>query len=152
MSFTYHDNPKGRTEDAVRFELGDTQEDNYLISDAEIEYALDAESDNVLLAAARLAEGLAARFARRENVRYSGFTTEHGSLQAHFNKLAKDLRQRVATSSDFIIINMLSVTQHKANRDDNSIVQPAFRRGLFSREKATYDSSVGVVDDVEEES
>lgn len=79
--------------DKVRFEVGDTGPDNYLVSDQMIEYCVSVEG-TLLRAAARIAEHLAARFARETQERQANLTLDHGWKQQHFEILAKKLRAR----------------------------------------------------------
>ena len=134
MSFTFHNDAINRPLDAVRTELGDTILETYLVDDEMIEYCLLDEGDDILRAAARAAELTGAKFAREEVVRYSGFSIDKSSAQAHFSRLANTLRARIARSADFIM-NTRSSAKHKANRKNSSFTHGAFRRGMFSPNK-----------------
>ena len=78
---------------AVRFEVGDTVEGDYLLSEEEINYALHLEG-TILKAAARCAEHLAARHAREAGERTASVTIDHSVKYKHFSMLARKLRAR----------------------------------------------------------
>ena len=78
---------------AVRFEVGDVVEGDYLLSDPEIQYALDREG-SILKAAARCAESLAARFAREAGERTAQVTLDQSVKYRHYSMLARKLRNR----------------------------------------------------------
>lgn len=128
MSFTYNNNPLNDPSDAVRLEVGDTVEKTHLVEDEAIAYALDKEDNNVLRAAARIADQLAARFARQETVRTGNVTTDKSSIAKRYTDLANRLRQRIGPTS--FITNALDKAAHAAHAADTSIIQPAFKRGM----------------------
>lgn len=105
MSYSYSGDPAASDKDAVRFEIGDTNEKTQLIQDEEIYYSLQKEG-TVLKAAARCAESLAARFAREENVRTSTFASLRSMLQQHYEDLAKKLRVRGQRRGNFVCPSM----------------------------------------------
>ena len=131
MSFTYTNNPSERTIDAVRLELGDTLEESHLIEDEEIKYCLQQSNDNVLSAAARGAESIAARFSREETVRFSGSTVDKADVQKRYRELARLLRRR-ATSSDQFVLNAKSAARHRKNATNANSTHGSFYRGMFS--------------------
>lgn len=128
MSFTYNNNPLNDSSDAVRLEVGDTVDKTHLVEDESIAYALDKEDNNVLRAAARIADTLAARFARQETIRTGNVTTDKSSIAKRFTELANRLRMRIGPTA--FITNTLDKAAHSAHAADTSIIQPSFRRGM----------------------
>ena len=63
MSWTYTDNPLGSPRDALRFKIGDTNQDDPLLTDAQCGYLLDDYANDILRAAIAGCEALAAKFA-----------------------------------------------------------------------------------------
>ena len=102
MSWTYSGNPGANPSDAVRWEIGDTNEKTQFIQDEEILWALNVEGTPIK-AAARLAEGLAARFAREEHVRTATFSNMRSNLMQHYLDLAKRLRARGTRRGSFVV-------------------------------------------------
>lgn len=130
MTFTYSGDPSASDQDAVRFEIGDTIENQHLLEDEDILYALSKEG-TVLKAAARCAEALAARFASREDFRGATINTSKATISSKFMAMAKRLRARGIRSGSFLM-PALSQTTKDANATDVDIPQPSFKRGLFS--------------------
>lgn len=77
----------------VRLEIGDTDEDAYLLTDAEIQVKLDSEG-TVQLAAASLCDILAASFARSYDFATDGQSFKRSQMVTHYQSLAKTLRGR----------------------------------------------------------
>lgn len=75
--------------DKVRFLIGDTDNDNLMLSDDEIAFALVESSDNLYYAAAGLCRSIAARFARDVNYRFSTLWQDSGDAYIHYMELAK---------------------------------------------------------------
>jgi len=139
MSFTYNNQPLTDLNDEVRFLLGDTSKDKHLIEDEEITYALDKDNDSPHRAAARLADGLSARYAREAIVRSGTITTSHGSVSKQFADLANRLRQSVAPTP--FVSNLDDKAVHDAQKIDTSIVQPSIKRGMDRINRSTTSST-----------
>lgn len=75
--------------DKVRFLIGDTDNDNLMLSDDEVGFALTEKSDDIYLASATLCKSIAARFARDVNYRFSTLWQDAGDAYAHYMDLAK---------------------------------------------------------------
>lgn len=98
MAWTYTDSPASVPRDKVRLLLGDTDANEPLCSDAEVVFALAEEGADAYRAAAYLADRLAARFGRDEQVTVDGQTIPGGQTRAAaFAALAGRLRLEGAT-------------------------------------------------------
>lgn len=135
MSFSYTNQPLTVPNDEVRFLLGDTKKDKNLVEDEEIIYALDKHNNNAYRAAARLADGLSARYAREAVVRTGSITTSLGSISMQFAKLANRLRQSIAPTP--FISNLDDKAVHDAQKIDTSIIQPSMKRGMNNINRST---------------
>lgn len=91
MAWTY-DNPAASERDAVRFLIGDTDTDDQLIQDEELDFLLDERQDRYY-AAADAAEQIAARFSREVNQSADGLSWSGSSLSQQFYELAEKLRK-----------------------------------------------------------
>ena len=91
MAWSYV-SPKASPKDTVRFLVGDTNEDDQLVSDEEIEWFIEAFPSNEYHAAAEVAENIAAKFAREINQSADGLSWSGSSLQQQYNDLAERLR------------------------------------------------------------
>lgn len=139
MSFNYTNQPLTEKNDEVRFLLGDTKDEKHLVEEEEITYALDKHNDDAHRAAARLADGLSARYAREAIVRTGSVTTSLGSISFQFAKLATRLRQAVAPT--VFIDNLTDKAVHDAQKIDTSIMQPSMKRGMNSINRSTVSNS-----------
>ena len=95
MSFSYSGDPADSNLDAVRFYLQDTNADDPLISDEEIEYLLASWMplyDSLYYVAAVAAETIAAKFAREVSYTADGVSISGEQLQVKYNELASSLR------------------------------------------------------------
>lgn len=101
MTWTY-DDTLDTDKDIVRFLVGDTDTDDQLISDEGIAVWL-AAAGSTYLAAAHIAESLAASYARVQNVRVDTVSVDFGAISSSFRMLAIRLRgMSAATSGDGI--------------------------------------------------
>lgn len=76
----------------VRYLVGDTDINDLMLQDGEIEWLLTIENDDVFLAAARACETIAARFARDVNYRFSTMWQDSSDAFEHYMALADKLR------------------------------------------------------------
>ena len=68
MTWTYSENPAGNNVDAVRILVGDIDSTDQLVSDEIVEWTL-AQQPSIYVAAAMVADHLAAKFPREVNRR-----------------------------------------------------------------------------------
>jgi hypothetical protein len=95
MTWSY-DASLASDKDKVRLYIGDTDTNSQLVTDEAIEQML-ADFGSVHLAAAALADGLAARFSRTSNITIDGASFSGGSRAAEYRALALRLRQTAGT-------------------------------------------------------
>lgn len=98
-TWSYSGDPSSSDRDAVRYYLGDTDPDDPLVSDGEIDFLL-AEwlpvSNSKLIVAAVAAENLASRYAREVAVSADGVTVALQDLMDRFLALSGRLRSQDA--------------------------------------------------------
>jgi hypothetical protein len=92
VPWSYSGDPKASPKDAVRFLISDTDSGTQLISDEEIEYLLEEES-NQYLAAARAAEVIGASFTLEVQASAEGMSFSGDALMQRYFELADRLRQ-----------------------------------------------------------
>lgn len=93
MEWSYSGDPAQSELDRVRFEVGDTDESEKLLSDSEVRFAIDTES-NLLAAAAKCCEVIARKFSREANIRLGPQYIYLGERSAAFAARAKELRAK----------------------------------------------------------
>lgn len=94
MSWSYSD-PGANSKDAVRFLVGDTDQDDGLVDDEEINYLL-GEFGDVYETAGSVAETLAAKFAREVTHSGDGLSYSGDQLFKHYSDLSSRLRKLAA--------------------------------------------------------
>ena len=95
-TYTY-DAPGVSDKDTVRFLLQDTNDEEWLLSDEEIQYAVDRIKDlmgSLEYVAAVLADNLAARYARETTYSADGVSINMAQQAQQFRDLAADLREQ----------------------------------------------------------
>lgn len=95
MAWTYSGNPLASDRDWVRFQIQDTEQADPLFSDEEIDAVL-AETGNRLLAAAKLAEVAARRFARQATYSIEGMREDLSERARVYAEMAARLRAQAA--------------------------------------------------------
>jgi hypothetical protein len=88
---TYDDNLT-TDRDKVRFLIGDTDDDQQMLSDNEIAFILTQENNNLLLSASNACRAIAAKFARDVNYRFSTMWQDASDAYDHFMDLAEKHR------------------------------------------------------------
>jgi len=132
MTFSYK---RGTLVGQVRFELGDTNQNQHLVEDEDIEHALDLENNVVLRAAARICDMLATRFASKEDFRVGTAQVSKNTISAKFINLANRFRARSLTTESFVMPALSRATK-ETHTTDTDIPQPAFSRGMQANPEA----------------
>jgi len=127
MPWSYSGDPASSDKDAVRFEVGDTDHNDQLLQDGEIEYAISLEP-SLLAAAARCCEVLARRFSRQADFRLGPQAVSASQRAEAFAARAKELRTKAASLGG-IYVGGIDRNEERLDRD---LRQPAFKRNLMS--------------------
>jgi len=120
------------TKDQVRFLVGDTDSNDGLIADEEINFAL-IENPNIYLAGAMVADAVSARLARELTLKGSAGSIElDAQAQSKaFADLAIKLRARAAmTGGAGVFAGGISKSDKQTRADDEDRVKPGFSSHL----------------------
>lgn len=117
----------------VRTRVGDTDTTDQLITDEEIQFFVDQEPNgDVTLAAAAVADAIAAKFARK-----ASFSTGDMSVGAerfkYYKELAQQLRDQPALDAAHratIYVGGRIRSEKDTLADNSSLEQPSFSRGM----------------------
>lgn len=118
----------------VRLLVGDTNEDDPLVEDEEIFFALTQSTDNVYLASSWIARTLAAKFSRRVTTQLdSALRANYSDLAGQFSKLADNLEYQGKRSGSNLGIKAggISKTTVDGVRSNTDRIKPSFRRDGF---------------------
>lgn len=131
MTWTYTGSPSTSSRDAVRFLMGDTDNTDPLVLDEEIAYALTLEASSQL-AAARVAETLAAKFSRFADQSVGDLSISYSQRVQQLMGIAKQLRSAGAISSGMPYAGGVSKADKIVNESNTDRVQTASRIGVHN--------------------
>jgi len=116
----------------VRRMIGDTNSSDQLLDDSDLQDYLD-DFGNIFAAAAAACDDLAAMMAREVDQSITGMSLKSGDMFTHYEKLAVNLRKR-ALRAGYVTVKAggIKKADADANRQDDTIVQPIFRRDLHN--------------------
>lgn len=124
--FTYSGDPSSSSRDAVRFALGDTNPNEPIFFDAEIDYLL-AEQGSINEAAISGAQAAAAKFARHVTSAPQDERKDLATRVEHYEKLAAQLRTKRHKRPTGIYAGGISHADKDANAADCDRNQGAFK-------------------------
>jgi len=124
----YTADPENVPLDAVRLECGDIDENQWLVTDKEIEHYLTKSNDDVLMAAYRAALQIKAFLSRKLMQRGSGVSDNIKDLVANAKELVADLRRRLPHAIP--TAPQLRYSTRGRLLDDTDLVPPKFHEGM----------------------
>lgn len=115
MTWSYSNDPSDSDKDQVRFLIGDTDENEQLLADEEINF-LVGKHDSIWGACAEACESIAAQYSKRADVGLSGgMDSDISQKVEHYNQKAKEFRRKAAG----------------ANTPIDTSGDPELKRGMF---------------------
>ncbi len=129
MTWTYGGDPAANTRDEVRFLVGDTDSTDTQVTDAEISWAL-ADASNTTLAAAQIAEAIAAKYARFVSKSVGDLSIQYAQRQQHYAELAARLKAKGSRRGVVPYAGGISQADKETQEDDSDRVQPSFTKGM----------------------
>lgn len=106
------------TRDKLRLELGDTDTNNELFQDDELDYFLTEEADNILAACLRACYAAARKFARAYDFQTDGQAFKRSQMQKAYADLAAKLEQQGITVTGTAGVQTVDVTKIDGWSDD----------------------------------
>lgn len=139
MAFTYDDTDLDTTTasgrlNSTRLLVGDTNSAEAQMQDAEVNFSLAQNSDNIYLAAAWLARVISMKYAREVDIDLDGMVSvSYSQLSKQYSDLADDLEFQAKTSGASLGVAAGGITKTNISsaRANTNRVQPAFRRDQF---------------------
>ena len=128
MPFTYSDSVS-TTRDRVRLLIGDTDSDEPLLMDSELDFLITL-GGNIYSVAASACETIAAKFAREVSKSVGGLSLGSQDRQAHYQSLASSLRFQLALRVSIPFAGGLSQDEKNSNNSDPDLVPHLFSRDL----------------------
>ena len=150
MTWTYSRDPSASDKDAVRWKVGDTDSDDPIVQDEEIEYELTAFASDprlIIKAAINVAKGIAAKFAKESTYRI-GQVSETLSRKAEaYERLVTELTDELTVSARRSVMPAMvahSKSAKATQEADTDRVQPGITIGMddyYSADDDSYGSS-----------
>lgn len=112
----------------VRLLVGDTDTNDQLVSDEEINWYVSQQT-SVKLAAADVCEAIAAKFARWTDASVDGVSESASQKSERYSARAKELKQD-AYSLALPVFGGITVAQQQQADQDTDKVQPSFKIGM----------------------
>lgn len=134
MAWSYSGNPGSNDKDQVRFLVQDTVSTDQLLSDNEIRFLLTLEG-GPLKAAAKAAETIAAKFARKCDEAVGQVKISFSQKSKQYFELADKLKRSSSIKQAIPFSGALDISQKEIQRDDSNRVDPIFRRDLHDIHK-----------------
>lgn len=126
--WSYTADPSTNPIDAVRMEIGDTDQADPQLQDEEIGYML-SQNGTPLWAAVSCCSALAAKYARQADKRLGKTAISAGQRMQHYLDLEKLLRRR-AVSMVTPYAGGMSIAERDTFANDTDKVRPAFTKDL----------------------
>jgi hypothetical protein len=147
VTWTYGGDPSANARDEVRFLVGDTDTTDQLVTDEEIAYAVAQEATN-RGAAARVAQALAAKFARYVDKAVGDLRNAYSKRYDQFRTLASELSMDASTQSASAYCGGIGVDDKEAVEEDTDRVEPAFSVGMHDENGHLYENNRDPIDDL----
>ena len=131
MTWTYSGDPATSDRDEVRFLVGDTDPEDKMVEDAEINWAI-ANQSTTKLAAAVVLRALASKFSRMVTNKVGDLSTNCSDLATAFSDRANELDPSGLTKATALCLPSfggLSISGKETLSEDTDAVQPRFYRG-----------------------
>ena len=130
MTWSY-DDPSTIPKDTVRLKTGDTDEDAIRTNtDEEIVYFLADRNGSVVAASVDAAIALQAKYSSLADQKTGDIQVKYSDIAARFAKLAMGLKSESAGGA-MPYAGGIDVADAQSNREDDSVVQPAFDVGFM---------------------
>lgn len=143
MSFNYSGDPETSPKDYVRFLIGDTDREEPLLDDQEINVFLANYNNGVIMSAIRCCEAIAAKFSRRVNESVGRVKMDFSQAAKAYRDMAMDLRRRLAIEDCKPYAGGISKTDKMANNQSADRVKPDFTKQMMDNQQISPFTSIG---------
>jgi hypothetical protein len=136
MPWTY-DSELGTIRDVVRLTIGDTNPRDEQFQDEEIDYFLDANSDDVLATSKQLVRALIAKYARSVDKWVGDLKTLASQKVDHYKQLLETLEGAEGSGLAFAGVPTaggIYSAEKQAQEDRGDLAKPSFVRGVHDLE------------------
>ena len=131
MAWSYSGDPSNSAKDTVRFLIGDTDNRDPLLQDAEITYFLSQHNNAPVNAAIRCCETIMAKFARLCDESVGQVHLSLSQKYKSFREMRDQLQQRLATGDATPYAGGISVSDKETQTQNKDRVEPTFRKHMM---------------------
>lgn len=135
MAWSYSGDPATSTRDAVRFLIGDTDTNDQLISNEEINYFV-TEFGNARRSASEAARSIAAKFARLMNRSIGGLSADFSAKYRQYLELADSLLSKEEMKPVTLYISGYSKSAKEAVELDSDRESTFSRKGIMDNKRS----------------
>lgn len=135
MTWLYSGNPGYSPKDQVRFLIGDTDQSDPLLQDAEIEWVLSQYQFSPINAAIRCCEGIVAKFSRLANEAVGQVRIDFKQKAEGYLKMMVVLKMRLATEDAAPYAGGISISDKQQQVQNTDRVRPDFRKHMMENEQ-----------------
>lgn len=139
MAFSYSGDPSTSNKDEVRFLIQDTDAQDPLLQDEEINFLLNQNNDQTKIAAIKAAEVISSQFSRLADTTIGDFSIKHSQRAQTFMQLAEQLRDQAGKTRVKPFAGGISKSDKTAVEGDTDRVKPSFKKGKFDFPTASDD-------------
>lgn len=133
MTVSYSEDPSDSEKDEIRYKIGDTDTDNALLTDEEINFVLGRNSD-IYSAAADCCDAIVAKYSRRADSSVFGdLDVDLSQVVEQYRELAGDFRKK-SLASQIPYAGGISESDKSSKESDTDRVTPRFERGLHDND------------------
>lgn len=135
MTWTYSGDPASSTRDAVRFLIGDTDTNDQLISNEEINYFV-TEFNNARRSASEAARAIAAKYARLMNRSIGGLSADFSAKYRQYLELADSLLSKEEMKPVGLFISGYSKSAKESVELDTDRESTFSRKGIMDNKRS----------------
>lgn len=133
--WSYSGDPNKSAKDQCRFLLGDTDSQDQLLSDQEINWALGVYGNTPINACIRLAEGIIAKFSRLANEQVGQVRIDFKQKAEGYRALLRDLRSRLTMENATPYAGGISVADKQTVAMNSDRVRPDFTKHMMENDQ-----------------
>lgn len=128
MAWNYSGDPSSSKKDELRFNIGDTDSQDQLMSDGEINYLLTKSNQSIALSCISACDLLAMKFARLADESVGQVRISYSQKYAQYLKMKEAFRSKAAIDECMPYAGGISQSDKETMRDNGDLVQPIFSR------------------------
>lgn len=128
--YSYSGDPARSPEDGVRFLIGDTDKHHFILTDAEITYAVK-QTNSLNQAALQCCYAILKKLAPRPNETVGPVSVDNAAVIANIKASIAAIKYAIATSTVVPFAGGISETDKQGNQTAADVVQPTYYKNML---------------------